>query len=74
MKTCPEFILHPFQLAVLLTISATSFEEQALEAIRMCVTKSIQEEFKRKDSVWFEDMIPPANKVENVFLQVIEQR
>ncbi|CAH2009829.1 unnamed protein product [Acanthoscelides obtectus] len=72
MTKTPEFILHPFQLMLLFTISTVShYEENVFEILRPCIVKSYQEEQKKEHSDWYKDMVPVAGKPEEVFDKVI---
>lgn len=75
MLRSPEFIIHPFQLSVLFTISTIpQYEEKIFEIVRTCVSRTYNEEQKIHNSAWFRDMVPPINKIESVFSQVINAR
>jgi Fanconi anemia group I protein len=68
----PEYIIHPFQLSVLLTISTIShYEEKVFEIVRSCISRTYHEEQKKNNSAWFRDMVPASTKIETVFAQVI---
>ncbi|CAG9823300.1 unnamed protein product [Phaedon cochleariae] len=72
MLRAPEFILHPFQLMMLFTISTiTHYEETVFEIIRPCVVKTYNEEHKKIHSAWLREMVPTCLKPEDVFAQVI---
>lgn len=69
----PEFILHPFQIVVLLTISKISlYEETAFDIIKASVTKGYKEEEKKVESCWFREILPNNMDITNVFEKVIE--
>jgi Fanconi anemia group I protein len=71
----PEYIIHPFQLSVLLTISTIShYEEKVFEIVRSCISRTYHEEQKKNNSAWFRDMVPASTKIETVFAQVIIAR
>uniref|UniRef100_A0A1Y1K0T8 Fanconi anemia group I protein n=1 Tax=Photinus pyralis TaxID=7054 RepID=A0A1Y1K0T8_PHOPY len=73
MMKSPEFILHPFQITVLLTISNISTsEEQIMDVLKASISKAVQEDLKKMDSCWFREMVPSTCKVEDVINQVIE--
>lgn len=75
MYKAPEFVLHPFQLTVLLTISTVSiFEEQVLEIIKSCIVRLISEDLKKSESAWFNDMTIPKIEISNIISVVIENR
>ncbi|KAK5650021.1 hypothetical protein RI129_001050 [Pyrocoelia pectoralis] len=73
MLKSPEFILHPFQVTVLLTISnISSNEERVMDILKCSIAKAVQEDLKKVDSCWFREMIPSTCKIEDVIIQVIE--
>ncbi|GLV41723.1 Fanconi anemia complementation group I [Carabus blaptoides fortunei] len=73
MCKAPEFVLHPFQLTVLLTISTVSiFEDQVLEIIKNCMVRLISEDLKKSESAWFNDMTIPKIEINNIISVVIE--
>lgn len=72
---CPEFLLHPFQLAVLLSISnVDSYEEKTFDLIRSCVSRALHEENRKLESCWLRTMVSNTCKVNAVFSQVIDAR
>nr|CAI5817017.1 unnamed protein product [Callosobruchus analis] len=72
MTKTPEFILQPFQLMLLFTVSTVShYEETVFEILRPCIVKSYQEEQKKEHSFWYKDMVPTTGKPEDVFNKVI---
>lgn len=72
---CPEFILHPFQLGVLLSISNVAcYEEKTFDLIRFCISRALHEENRKMDSCWLRTMVPAVCKVNAVFSQIIEVR
>ena len=71
----PEFVLHPFQLTTLLCISTTPFyEEKVFDIIRMCISRSIQEEHKKVEFCWFKEMVPSVVGVNAILNKIIEIR
>ncbi|KAF2901837.1 hypothetical protein ILUMI_04348 [Ignelater luminosus] len=73
MIKSPEFILHPFQFTVLLTISSISaLEERVMEILRLGISRAIQEEHRKIDSCWFRDMVPNTCKIEDILRQIID--
>lgn len=71
----PEFILHPFQLAMLLSISNVDcYEEKTLDIIRSCVSRALHEENRKLDSCWLRTMVSSTCKVNAIFAQVIDAR
>ncbi|KAK4882809.1 hypothetical protein RN001_006128 [Aquatica leii] len=69
----PEFILHPFQFTVLLTISTVpTCEEKVMEILRSSISRAIQEDLKKNDTCWFREMISSTCKIEDIIQQVIE--
>lgn len=72
LTKAPEFVLHPFQLMVLFTISTIShYEETVFEIIRPCIVRSYNEEQRRNHSAWFREMVSSVIKPEDIFSQVI---
>lgn len=72
---CPEFVLHPFQLSVLLSISnVPNYEEKAFELIRMCISREFNEEEKMFESCWIRDNIHSYVEIETTFSKVVDTR
>ncbi|XP_074025799.1 LOW QUALITY PROTEIN: Fanconi anemia complementation group I [Leptinotarsa decemlineata] len=72
MLRSPEFVLHPFQLMTLFTISSIPhYEETVFEIVRPCIVRSYNEEQKRVHSCWFREMVPFGPKPEDVLSKVI---
>ncbi|XP_056642069.1 Fanconi anemia group I protein isoform X1 [Diorhabda sublineata] len=68
----PEFILNPFQLMILFTISTIPhYEETVFEIIRPCIVRSYNEDQRATHSAWFREMVQSKNKPEEVLMQVI---
>ncbi|KAJ8921771.1 hypothetical protein NQ315_008396 [Exocentrus adspersus] len=68
----PEFILHPFQLMTLLTISTVPhYEETVFDIVRQSIVRSYNEEQKKLNSCWYREMVSSTCKTEVVFGQVI---
>ncbi|XP_018565780.1 Fanconi anemia group I protein [Anoplophora glabripennis] len=68
----PEFVLHPFQLMTLFTISTIPhYEETVFDIVRQSIVRYYNEEQKKLNSCWFRDMVPTMNKLEEVFGQVV---
>ncbi|XP_050310128.1 Fanconi anemia group I protein [Anthonomus grandis grandis] len=68
----PDFILHPFQLLTLLTISTVGqYEESVFDVIRHSVVKAFMEEQKQKSSHWYRDIISSTTKPEDIFEQIM---
>ncbi|CAH1104215.1 unnamed protein product [Psylliodes chrysocephalus] len=68
----PEFILHPFQLMVLFTLSTIPhYDETVFDIIRPCIVRTYNEELKKAHSSWFREMVPTAKKPEEIISQVI---
>ncbi|KAK9874973.1 hypothetical protein WA026_005789 [Henosepilachna vigintioctopunctata] len=68
----PEFILHPFQLTVLLTISTIQqYEDKVFEILKSCISRYYNEQHKNEESMWFHDMVPKLSSIENIFGQVL---
>ncbi|XP_018318528.1 Fanconi anemia group I protein [Agrilus planipennis] len=73
MIKSPEFVLHPFQISVLMTISCVStFQDTVCEIVRCCITKHFQEEMRKTNSCWIREMVPKVCKIEEVLSQVID--
>ncbi|KAF5276046.1 hypothetical protein FQA39_LY00842 [Lamprigera yunnana] len=69
----PEFIIHPFQFTVLLTISTViAYQEKAMEILRNCISRSMQEDLKKNDSCLIRDTISSTLAIEDMLQQVIE--
>ncbi|XP_060518299.1 Fanconi anemia group I protein isoform X2 [Cylas formicarius] len=69
----PEFILQPFQLLVLLTISAIQhYEEMVFDIIRPAVVRSFMEEHKKQCSYFYRDLMLQNCKPEQIFTQVLD--
>ncbi|KAL3277410.1 hypothetical protein HHI36_012759 [Cryptolaemus montrouzieri] len=68
----PEFILHPFQLTILLIISTVQYyEEKVFEVLKPCISRCYNELHKKETSLWFRDMIPIFTNIESIFTQVL---
>ncbi|KAL1497009.1 hypothetical protein ABEB36_008041 [Hypothenemus hampei] len=68
----PQYILHPFQLLTLLTISTVpQYEEQAFDIIRHSIVRAYDEIGKRQISYWYRDVIRTTVQPEVVFTQII---
>lgn len=71
----PEYILHPFQLVVLLAISSVQcYEETVLELIKYSLSKSITEDQKRGDSAWFNEMVPLKINIDSIFHTILDSK
>lgn len=71
----PEFILHPFQLSVLLTLSTIPHhEEKIFEILRSCVSRAYNEDQKKTSSAWFRDTVSVQTKLEDTFVYIISAR
>lgn len=71
----PEFVLHPFQLTVLLSVSSTPiFQEQTIDIIRSCIVKVINEEIKKNDSAWFRNIVTCSTNTSNIISVVLDNR
>ncbi|EEZ98882.2 Fanconi anemia group I protein homolog-like Protein [Tribolium castaneum] len=72
MLRTPEFILHPFQLSVLLTLSTIPrYEERVFEIIRSCVSRTFHEEQKKISSASFRNLVPGKTRLEIIFGHVV---
>ncbi|KAG5900127.1 hypothetical protein JTB14_012800 [Gonioctena quinquepunctata] len=72
MLKAPEFILHPFQLMTLFTISTIPhYEEIVFEIVRPCIVRSYNEEQRKTQSCWFREMVPSGPKSEEILSKVI---
>lgn len=75
LTNTPEFVLHPFQIGALLTISKVShYEEQVFEVLRLCISRVYREEQRKNNSAWFSDMVPENVAMESMFCYIIETR
>lgn len=71
----PEYILQPFHLSMLLSLSCIfAYEKQVIPLVRSCIVNSLHEERKRSDSCWFCEMVPCARNARDVIDQVIDMR
>ncbi|GJQ77090.1 FANCI [Trypoxylus dichotomus] len=69
----PEFILHPFQLSVLLTLSTVTFcEDKVFELIRQSISRSFREDLKKSECFWLRDLVPETLDLENTFVKIIQ--
>ncbi|KRT83344.1 hypothetical protein AMK59_4329 [Oryctes borbonicus] len=68
----PEFILHPFQLTVLLTLSTAPFcEDKVFELIRQTISRSFREDMKKSESFWLRNLVPDTLDLEDTFTKII---
>lgn len=68
----PNFILHPFQLLTLFTISTVAqYEETVFDIIRHSIVRTYNEEQKKMSSYWYQDIITTSVKPEDIFKQII---
>lgn len=75
MVRSPEFILQPFQLMTLFTISTIPhYEETVFDIVRQSVVRFYNEEQKKFNSCWFRDMVPSMSKPEEIFAQIVHFR
>ncbi|XP_072384850.1 Fanconi anemia group I protein homolog [Diabrotica undecimpunctata] len=73
MVRAPEFVLNPFQLMVLFTISTIPhYEETVFEIIRPSIVKSYNEQQRKTKSAWYREIVSAASKPEDVLLQVVQ--
>lgn len=75
LTKAPEYLVHPFQLTVLLTISTINFyEERVFEIVRSSISRALHEENKKIDSSWVKEMVSTSIKIDIVFKQIISCR
>ncbi|KAI4458189.1 hypothetical protein MML48_7g00003128 [Holotrichia oblita] len=68
----PEFILHPFQLTVLLSLSTVSFcEEKVFDLIRQSIARSFREDIKKSECLWLRDLVPETLDLEDTLTKII---
>lgn len=69
----PEYVLHPFQLTFLLTISTIPFyEKNVFDIIKAAIFRALSDDQKRQESKWVRDMIPAFDDIEKVIQTIIE--
>ncbi|XP_029045832.2 Fanconi anemia group I protein isoform X1 [Osmia bicornis bicornis] len=71
VSSASEYILQPFMLAVLISISSI-YEEQIFEILRSTIVNSSLEKEKRKGSAWLRQLIPSSCNIIRVVRQIIE--
>nr|XP_022920063.1 Fanconi anemia group I protein-like [Onthophagus taurus] len=74
LTRAPEFLLHPFQLTVLLSISTISIHKTVVFAIiKQAIVRMLQEEIKREESSWLKTMISESFSLNSIFDVIIEK-
>lgn len=72
---CPESILHPFQLSVLLSISNISgYEEKCFDLIRSSISNALREEERKTESCWIRETVSNSCQIDTVFNHLIQIR
>ncbi|CAL7938106.1 unnamed protein product [Xylocopa violacea] len=66
-----EYVLQPFILAVLMSITSI-YEDQIFEILRVAIVNSNLEKEKRECSAWLRQCIPSPSNVIGIILQVID--
>lgn len=79
LKECvnsPGFILTPFTLTFMLSISCVSytFEEEVLSIIKSAIQRNFAEEERMFDSAWIDSIVPSGVTVNHVFEKIIMNR
>ncbi|XP_054257724.1 uncharacterized protein LOC128982781 [Macrosteles quadrilineatus] len=70
---CPELVLDPFMLAILVSLSTiAAYELQVTDILKTVILRSTQEEERRKDSAWLRQNVPTQTNFENVLLLLIQ--
>lgn len=71
----PEFILHPFQLNVLLSLSTISCcEDKVFDLIRQTIARSFREDMKKSECHWLRDLAPATLDLEDSLIRIIQNR
>nr|XP_034193738.1 Fanconi anemia group I protein isoform X2 [Osmia lignaria] len=71
VSSASEYMLQPFMLAVLISISSI-YEEQIFEILRSTIVNNSLEKEKRKGSAWLRQLIPSSCNIIGVVRQIIE--
>ncbi|KAK1122548.1 hypothetical protein K0M31_008998 [Melipona bicolor] len=66
----PEYMLQPFMLSVLMSVSAI-YEDQIFEILRLAIVHNSLEKEKRQKSAWLRQLLPTPNDIIGVIQQVI---
>ncbi|KAK9718765.1 FANCI helical domain 2 [Popillia japonica] len=67
----PEFILHPFQLNVLLSLSTISCcEDKVFDLIRQTIARSFREDMKKSECHWLRDLAPATLDLEDSLIRI----
>ncbi|CAK9794572.1 Fanconi anemia group I protein [Anthophora plagiata] len=66
-----EYMLQPFMLAVLMSVSSI-YEDQIFEALKMAVVNSNLEKEKRQSSAWLRQLLPSSCDIIRIIRQVID--
>lgn len=75
LTNIPEFVLHPFQIVVLLTLSRVShYEEPVFDVIKASVGKGFKEEEKKIESCWFREILQHNINITRIFEQIIQSK
>ncbi|XP_026674075.1 Fanconi anemia group I protein isoform X2 [Ceratina calcarata] len=67
----PEYMLQPFMLAVLMTVSSI-YEDQIYETLRTGIVNDSLEKSKRECSAWLRQLLPPPRNIIEIIRRVIE--
>ncbi|XP_033206109.2 Fanconi anemia complementation group I isoform X1 [Bombus vancouverensis nearcticus] len=67
----PEYVLQPFMLSVLMSVS-TIYEDQIFEILRLAVVNSSLEKEKRQNSAWMRQLLPTPCNIIGIIRQVID--
>ncbi|KOC59133.1 Fanconi anemia group I protein like protein [Habropoda laboriosa] len=66
-----EYMLQPFMLAVLMSVSSI-YEDQIFEALRMAIVNSNSEKGKQQTSAWLRQLLPSSCNIIRIIRQVID--
>lgn len=67
----PEFVLHPFLMAVLLLISE-NYGDDVFDVIKQAIIRKIADDTKRNNSAWLSTILPANWGIMDIMHQIIE--
>lgn len=71
----PEYILQPFHLSMLLSLSCILvYKKQVIPLVRGCIVNSLHEETKRRNCCWFREMVSYTRSASDIIDQVVDMR
>lgn len=70
----PEFILQPFFISLLLTVSCISynFEDDVSNLLKLAISRAITEKEKLSESAWLETILSFECDIENILDKVLQ--